>query len=445
MFDTYTYYTVIALVGYFWIFLVIPKKVNQKLNLFLIFVAITIPFYFGGQILIILGFGNQLKEEAYSLVDARVEMKYNVEAMKYIIICLQVLTIGYLCIGDGNHSSRLFCNQHKFNFKAINKMATILLVISFVPTIARLIYDIVMAQIMGHLGLMHAKSEEDYLGIWNIFTYIKGWFLPACLMKIACGSNKGKAVGHVFLFIYCVLYLFSGSRYEIIQVAFAVMVLYSYGTTQKIDKRKLLWISVIGYVGLIVLRSVSYTRDETGSGISMESIIDVIGGGVFYESFFETSTTFTSVSNLLKYCPSVLPFNYGLSVVGSLLYVLPDFLRPSLIEHIVLHISAELSPYYYGFEGAGYGSAFITEAYFNYGYFAFLYVFFVGLAIRKLTDTISSSVLNGNKIGLLVCTYIMTEMIWAIRSDMYLIPRHLVYYMFLPLFFSRFLTTKVSK
>lgn len=437
MYELYNYYTTIALAGYFWIFLINAKNVNHKVNLFLIYVAITIPFYFGGQILIMLGYGHQLSEENYSLVDNRIPMQYHVEAMKYIILCLQMLNIGYLVTGGNSKGSTLFNDQKKYNYKAINRVATILLIVSFVPTMARLIYDIVMAQVLGHLGLMHAKSEEEYLGIWNIFTYIKGWFLPACLMKIACGTYKGKKIGYLFLLLYCVLYLFSGSRYEIIQVAFAVMVLYRYSSVKKIKKKKFIIIGLIAYLGLVILRSVSYTRDETGSGVSLESIIDVIGGGVFYESFFETSTTFTSVSNLLRYCPNTLPYNEGMSIVGGLIYILPDFLRPELIEHIILHISAELSPYYYGFEGAGYGSAFVTEAYFNFGYFALFYVLIIGIILRKLTDTISFSTLYNNRIGLLVCTYIMTEMIWAIRSDMYLIPRHFVYYMLLPLFFSR--------
>ena len=450
MYCQYRYYGIIAILGYVWIFFSNSKRLSNKINLFLVFIALTIPFYFGGQILILLGYGAKLADERYSLVDGRVGMQYNIAAMKYIIISLRCLNIGYQFRRNNRDSQKKFRNAESTfsaddQSAAINLVATILIIVAAVPTIVRLGYDISVAKAIGHLAYLHEKSEDSYMGIWFAMSYIQGWFLPACYMKLVCGKPKGKRIIYILLAIYMILYLMTGSRYEIIQIAFAIFVINTYTSDKKIRLRDIIIFIVIGYIAIVILRSVSYTRDVTGSGLSLSSIANVLGGNVLYECLFETSTTFTSISNTIMHVPSTIYYNCGKSILGAFNYILPAFLRISPLNNIVLQLSSKLSPLYYGYSGAGYGSSFLTESYFNYGFFSPCIMLFFGYFLNLLTSRLAYFSINNDKRKFIISLYIMTELVWAIRQDMYLIPRHLVYYILIPLVISSLLAKRRKK
>jgi len=436
-------YTIFAIIVYCWIIFSAPSKVENKINLYRIFILLTVPFYFGGQILVLLGYEGRLEAERYSLLDGRLSLDSTVMAMQFIISALLCIHIGYLLTNPA-YEERIATSKIARNeeiIRGINIVATILIVATIGPSVARLVYDIVSARAFGHLAAYNMRSEEDYMGIWFIFTYIQGWFLPACYMKLIAGKYK-KGI-YILLLAYCVLYLMSGSRFQILLILFSVFMIEAYWNEREINKKAIIVTLVAGWFLLVLLRSVSYTRDLTGSGLSVDSVMDVIGGGVVYEGLFETSTTFTSIVSIIQRCPSYLPFNYGLSVLGSLIYVLPSFLRPSIINNIVLHISAVLSPLYYGYKGAGYGSAFLAEAYFNYGYFSYLILVFFGILLGVLIRKIIHAAYEKDAYIFLVSMYIMSELAWGIRADLYLVPRHVVYYMIIPLLIARSISRRL--
>ena len=437
--------TIFALGIYSWIICSSPARINGKINLYRVFVFLTIPFYFGGQILILLGYSKRLGLERYSIIDGRISTMISVDAMQYILIALLCMHIGYL-INQPNKevsykSSHIESNERLI--KGIDFVSTVLLIVTFVPTIARLIYDVISARTFGHLAAFNMRNEESYLGIWFLFTYIQGWFLPACYMKLIAGKNR--KIVYALLAIYCVLYLLSGSRFQILLIIFTVFMIETYWNERRIQGRKLLKYGLLLWLLVVVLRSVSYTRDLTGSGLSLQSVFNVLGGDVIYETLYETSTTFTSVANTIKYCPSYISYNYGKSILGSIIYVLPAFLRPSIINDIVLHISAELSPLYYGFTGAGYGSAFVTEAYFNFGYYAYVVLIVFGGLVGALIKRIIHCAGKKDAFNFIVSMYIMSELAWGIRADLYLVPRHVVYYVIIPLVIARVFSNHTKK
>lgn len=447
--DIYIHYTVIAIFVYAFIFLSTPKRINGRINIYLLFVAFTIPFYWGGQLLILLGFYDKLTTERYSLVDGRIENQYIIQAMQYVIICLLVLHFAYLLflyLGTKKQKPRYEIKnkiQQSAFSKTLYKIALLIVFVSFIPTMARLMYDVVMAQRYGHLDAYLMRGEEDYLGIWYIFTFILGWFLPSCYMVLITSENK--KINYFIYFsigLYCILYLMCGSRYQIIEIVISLVLILFYCKNKTLKPKTIVMGFLFLLVLIIILRSVSYTRDKTGSGLSWESIKEVLGGGIIYESLFETSTTFTSIANIFKHCPSDLDYNYGASVLGSIYYIFPAFMRPD--NDILLHISTALSPLYYGYSSAGYGSAFITEAYFNYSYFAYIFVFFIGYVLYKITFGINTYSENKKVFFVSFSVYLFTQLIWGIRSDLYLIPRHLIYYIIIPCLIAKLIVKERS-
>jgi hypothetical protein len=435
--------TILATGVYAWLIGSSPSRIDEKINLYRVFILLTIPFYFGGQILILLGYSERLGMERYSLIDGRISTAISVDAMQYILLALLFFHIGYL-LNEPNlyENMKRSINYNEKVIRGINLVASVILVVTIGPSIARLLYDLVLARTYGHLAALHIRSEENYMGMWFIFSYIQGWFLPACYMKLIVGKNR--ILINLLLAIYCILYLMSGSRFQILLILFSVFIIEVYWNNRKINSRAIIKNLLFVWILIIVLRSVSYTRDLTGSGLSFESVMDVIGGGVLYETLFETSTTFTSVANILKYCPEVLPFNYGKSILGSLIYVLPSYIRPSIINEIVLHISSVLSPLYYGFKGAGYGSAFVTEAYYNFGYYAYIALMIFGFAVGALIKKIIHCAKAKDAYMFILSMYIMSELVWGIRADLYLVPRHVVYYILIPLLIARLISVRAE-
>lgn len=432
----YIVYALLAIGVYFCIFITAPKKVNNHFNLYLIFMSLTIPFYWGGQLLVLLGFYEKLSFERYSLVDGRIENEYIIQAMQFVLISLLIIHLSYLFFTFISHKHDFSFIKHESNplfRKKLYKISSVILAVVLIPTFARLTYDVIMARVYGHLVSFTMRGEEEYLGIWYVFSYLSGWFLPVSyLVLITSDKKKIDFFIYFLLLMYCVLYLLCGSRYQIIEVVVAVAIILFYVKNVRLNSKKILAVLVFVITLLIILRSVSYTRDSTGSGLSLQSVFDVISGGFLYETLFETSTTFVSIANLFKYCPSYyLDFNYGLSIVGSLFYMLPAFLRPDV--DIILHISPILSPLYHGYTESGYGSSFLTEAYFNYSYFAYFFLFIFGFVLFLIVDcinNITNKKCNYFLIGISV--YLFTQLVWGIRSDLYLIPRHLLYYIVLP-------------
>ena len=101
----------------------------------------------------------------------------------------QCLNIGYQFRRNNRDSQKKFRNAESTfsaddQSAAINLVATILIIVAAVPTIVRLGYDISVAKAIGHLAYLHEKSEDSYMGIWFAMSYIQGWFLPACYMKL---------------------------------------------------------------------------------------------------------------------------------------------------------------------------------------------------------------------------------------------------------------------
>jgi len=163
-------YTIFAIIVYCWIIFSAPSKVENKINLYRIFILLTVPFYFGGQILVLLGYEGRLEAERYSLLDGRLSLDSTVMAMQFIISALLCIHIGYLLTNPA-YEERIATSKIARNeeiIRGINIVATILIVATIGPSVARLVYDIVSARAFGHLAAYNMRSEEDYMGIWFI-------------------------------------------------------------------------------------------------------------------------------------------------------------------------------------------------------------------------------------------------------------------------------------
>jgi oligosaccharide repeat unit polymerase len=386
----------------------------------------------------------------FSIVDGRIPNEFQFQAMKYILLSLLFLHIGYVLVlsinNRENRTIRINNVNNTTKILALRKVALVIFFVTLIPMLLRMGHSISLASSYGHLVYRSLKANEEYLGGWFYISYITGWFIPACYMLlITATTNKQKNIGLVIIGIYCVLYLFTGSRYQLIEIVTSVLLIQIYWHKIELTSRTVFKYLIFSILILIVLKGVGYTRDlSTGTQLlTIDNVKTIFKSGLIYEVLSTTSTTFTTISNAIYHCPTTINYNCGLNLLGSIAYIFPRFLRPSWIN--MINVESVFSPLYYGWTISGYGSSFLAEAYYNYGYFSYIVMIVYGLVLAKICNMIRNSSQKMDPYRIYISIYLCSEIIWAIRSDLYLIPRHMVLYVIIPISFARLIEMKRNK
>ena len=135
-------------------------------------------------------------------------------------------------------------------------------------------------------------------------------------------------------------------------------------------------------------------------------------------TLWESGITFTSVSNMLDKCPSEVEFFYGKSWIGGILQCLPSPLRFGFFDKYTIITSSTFSHLYYNTTNYGYGSSFIAEGYYNFGYFIYPIIFLFGVILSKINEKLKQVRLKESPYSFLVLVYICGEIAYGIRNDL---------------------------
>lgn len=429
----FTFYGIYAFIVYFLI-TILTIKVTKKATLFHIFLPLTFVFYFGGQLLVSLGYYEELSARIYSVVDDRVPLESKIEAMSFILICVLLISIGYaLLVNKQSKNTRRGLISDLAQSNNLYRLGLLLLVITIIPTLISLTKNVFMSVSYGHLGYREEKAEET--GIWFLFSYLAGWFKPACYMIVVSKKNdKKRFIGYACLIAYSILYLMSGSRYQVIEIAFCILAIRFVWNRRRINLKTVLkWLVGLFIFG-ILLKVIGYARQEsTGLNIfDARMLKEVFKENIVYQLLSTTSTTFTTISNIIYRCPSEIPFNNCQGYLGAAFYTLPSFLRPNWMSSLNVDVEKVFSPLYYNLTTSGYGSSFLAEMYFNLGYFSYAGCFVFGLVLAAIINKTYASAQNNNSFTFFACIFLLSELVWGIRSDLFLVPRHMVLYVLIP-------------
>ncbi len=419
--------------------LVSSYKINGKIGIYFILILMTIPFYLGDQLSYLLGYEEYMLKSDHSILDGIISNTDIYIAMFVLMASLIGLHLGYICIYSKSKNTYkdidklYYINKNKANAISMRYVAWILYILTIIPALIVRLNDIYMSKMLGHLAY-RLESASNVPTILYILDYLGDWFVPSCLiMAIFCKSKQERKIAISSILSYCVLYLFGGNRMDIIGIIVALTCICVYWYGIKVSKRKIVKYIILAFAVVFVFQMVGTAR-ETSGGLDMFSwdVIKVVLKKNFIYSIFEiTGNTFTSIANTVKCVPQFVPFNNGKSIIGSLLYILPSALRGQYLDSIVTHISSVLSPYYYGWTISGYGSSFITEAYFNYYYWCIPVVMIYGGVFAKIIKTIENADF-AKPFSFYISVYMIWEITNGIRNDLYFIPRHLILYVFLP-------------
>lgn len=447
--EVYTVYTIFALFIYISMFYT-SKKSAGEWNSYHIFLAMTFAFYFGGQFLVAFGYYDQLATRMFSVVDNRVTLSAKIEAMNYILIVISLINFGYIWATSKStiHSLRndLRENDNKISLSLMYQIATVLFVITVVPTFLSLGKSVVLSQTLGHLGYRSEKAAET--GIWFLFSYISGWFRPACFMMLLSATNRRKKIVPLIgVLAYSALYLMTGSRYQIIEIAYCLFAIEFVWSRRILNRKQIVKFLIAALILFTILKAVGFARADTaGAGIfSLETLQQVFKENIIYEMFYTTSTTFTTISNAIMRCPSEIPFNFGKGYIGALTYILPSALRPADMTIFNVDVEQVFSHLYYNWDLSGYGSSFLAEMYYNLGKLSYMVCPLLGYFMGKIVSKLKIYANGKNAYGFFCLMLLFSELVWGVRSDLFLIPRHMFLYVFLPWVVLKILAKKVRR
>lgn len=444
------YLTFFCLGIYSWI-LFSAYQVRGAINIYLILVFLSIPFYLGDQISILLGLESNMLLSDHSILDRIIPDADIFQAMFLLMSCLISLHVGYLLTVCPKSEKSFpvvtssFSSKKGVSSQAMLCISALIFLITLIPTIVARGYEMFVAITVGHLSF-RLDADQYMTGIFYYFDYLADWFVPACLMMlISCRTSFYKRLATYSILGYCALYILAGNRFEVLGVLIALGCVYVYWFKYRLPLSKICKYGLLIFAIIIIFEMVGLARNNS-SGVNMFSwnvLKGVLDKGFLYSIFETTGNTFTSIANTIRCVPSLEPFNYGKSIVGSLIYILPSSFRDVLMGNMVLHISATLSPYYYGWTLSGYGSSYITEAYFNFGYYAIGVVVLYGVILGKVINSLTHPVYH-LPYRFFFYSYLILEFSMAIRNDLYQIPRHLVLYVLIPYILCRLISKQTT-
>ena len=417
------------IVGYVFI---ITNCVRQKriINAYFMIVILSVFFYYGQHILAIIDQRYLFTQQNYHILDGRISDASIIHATFLAMECLLMMYAGFECITKNENIDLEVTDNYQLDeskMYSLRVASWVLLAISIIPTIQYLMAQFSLTQVYGYLGRRNLETETNYyqiLGVGTTTIYISGLFLPS-LYGLLIGYKDHKHKGFIYALAagYCVLYYLTGSRFMILKLlitVFLIQAIWIKPFTKKDIKTYLLIAFVMAIVFSLgnILRSIGNTSDAT-----VKSAIDELNlGGMLWEP----GIAFTTISNIIENCPSRVDFFYGKSVLGAVLQCLPSFLRFGFFEENSLQVSATFSHLYYNTTLFGYGSSFIAEAYYNFGYLIHIFMLIYGMLLKRIDISLYVSKARQSPYTFLLLSTLCGSLVFGVRNDLSAIPRDLL-------------------
>lgn len=444
---------IVILPAYLWL-LTTTYNVKKKVGFFFIFLILSIIFYYGQYLLICFGQSEKLRDEYVSLLCGRLTDSVVIRTLFAQIKCLLIVHIGSLfTIREDSYNTEIV-EDEEIDSRDINIpygyhiVALCLFLVSSVMVFIMLFYNMTLG------AYMTVRGEESSIYTFSsgnpmfYVSYISQWFLPSYYMLLLYNAITKRRNEYnlllIFICIYSVVYLLTGARFQLLKIALAVFLIHYY-FVERITWKQLKWIIPIAIIGMLLLSSMSQARQEQlsikslFSGVNLNSIGDLV-----YNIFLEPANASVSLASTMQYCPSQVPhlyFESFLKVIGN---ILPSFINP-FYKLGTTTTSSIFSPLFYRFSGTGYGSSFITEAYYYWGSFMYIIMFIYGLTIGNIEKSFSNLISNKNIFVIFMSIYMLSEMIYCVRNDVFSLGRYFTYYVFLPWLLVSIVNSLVSR
>lgn len=432
----------LAVAVYFYIIKTLVKSVGLA-SFVTLFVLLSTVFYFGEHIVAVFDPAYLLNHQDYHILDGRLSDERIVSASFLVLAFLLIMCSGYIYNNRTIRSERNAIRWSDRAFKTVDRssqsfviVGCIFLAISIVPAFLEVLAQYKLSMNYNYQARRALESDANYLsilGISYVQILIADWFLPAIYMLLLACKGKKRILLYGLVAAYSSVYLLTGSRFTLLKTAVSLFLI-EFVWYRRLQRKQMRKIGVICIIAIVLLSVFSTLRGM--SSISFDNFMDYFSNYMdespISATLWETGITFTTVSNVMDKCPSIVNFAYGKSYYGGLLICLPKFMRLGIVDRYTFTISSIFSPLYYHTKAFGYGSSIIAEAYYNLGYLLLCFAFIFGGAIGRIESKAKKQLERKNLYGFFLSVCLFGELIYSVRNDIYAIPRTMMLSAILP-------------
>lgn len=429
---------IFVLFSYYCIFKILWKT-YRTINFIFVFVLLSFPFAYGQHLVSLFDSDYLFRFQTFHILDGRLQDSSIINATYFIIVFLILMTFGYI-LSNTYYKEQVVAKASSISGDTSISIfvAILFLLISFYPAFKEVIAQYNLSKQFSYLVRRQLESQENYyelLGVGTKEIYLSKWFLPSIYMLLLSFQDiKKRALPYSLLLVYSIIYMLTGSRFTLLKIILVVFLI-EYIWHKSITLRQIKYLPIVLIPLIVSFSIISSLRGD--SGVTLDDFFTnaslYINGSPLSATLWETGITFTSVSNVFDKVPSVVPFFVGKSYLGAVLVCLPAFLRFGFTDNNVFTISSTFSPLYYGTKGFGYGSSIYAEQFYNFGYFALIVAIFLGIIIGKLEKKMFLYQKQRNLSQFLLIIFILGELIYSVRNDLYAIPRTVLISVGIPL------------
>jgi hypothetical protein len=401
------------------------KKRYGFINVFFLLLVLSIPFYYGQHFVVLFDLEHLYKISEDSVISKYLPDSVYIQATYWIIASLLLLHAGFFSVNKNIPSKQIKELNHN-KMRSLRIAGWIGVVISAYPMIRYQISLFTLQMALGYGGRRQLEGDSDYLnqlGMSTIMIYLSGLFLPSLYaLLIGYKGQKHKRLIYLLVLLYIVVNLVLGSRFIILK-AIVVLVMIQFIWITPPDMKSLRKLALLGAILIILFGIVTKLRGMTADTMSMTDASEGMG---ISSVLWETGITFTCVSAVFNFCPAKIEYTYGASVLGAFLQCLPEPLRLGFFDNHTLLLSSVFSPLYYNTTLYGFGSSFIAEGYWNFGYLFFLYMFILGIGVAIINKKMVAAKYTSSPYLFLILSSICGDLAFGVRNDLSAIPRMVI-------------------
>lgn len=290
-----------------------------------------------------------------------------------------------------------------------------------------------------YLNILNSIANGGYGGFGGVSGLIDDFqhFAVAGVITMIASGYKKKSFSYILVGIVFTYFLFvmtaSGDRRYYITAIIGVMVALIGAYFRNSKKRRFVLRQLLTYAGVFVLvlfflNLIAVIRYQRGSSLGSEMVAQSTLEQLFsldgiWETLGEFGITINALVIAQNVVPSAIPFQYGLSYLYAVIFILP-------IGAFVHIPNASIGHAITSYVDIPVGSSYVLDLYANFGYLAFIPAILLGIILSRFVSIKTNSVAKGlalsSSLTYILINYVRSSTMEVLRPAVYIL---IMYYL----------------
>ena len=315
------------------------------------------------------------------------------------------------------------------NRKSLLFTANILGVITVLPSILDFINEFSKKYTNGSLFTGNVATSIGILSDMFCISII--------IWVLLLNSNR---IDYLFL-VYFALQLVLGGRGKPICMIVTILILRHIRYGKGLKKKNVILVCLGVFLGTALFATLARTRSRGWEYLSQNFlsvfIESLFSNNPLFEIEYELGVALAPLIGLMRYCPSVLNYQYGMAILYSFFCMIPDAFG---IVPVRIKSLGNIATIITNVNSTSYGASIVQDFYFNFGMLAPVFIIPAGVFIRKVSDALRP----GNKIKtstLVFLSALIYPILWWPRSSLGYFSRYIGTVILIPFIMNHIIKT----